>query len=81
MKITIDGAGRIVVPKRLRAELGLAAGTALDIRVRDGRLELEPVPTEMRLVHRGRGLVATTEEPLPTIDVDDVRAARESTRR
>lgn len=81
MKITIDGAGRIVVPKRLRAELGLAPGTALDIRVRDGRLELEPAPTDMRLVRRGRGLVATTEEPLPPIDVDDVRTARESTRR
>jgi len=41
MRITIDGAGRIVVPKALRDPLGLNAGQALEIGVRDGRLEIE----------------------------------------
>lgn len=81
MKVTIDAAGRVVVPKALRDELGLEGGTTLEIRVRAGRLELEPVPTPMRLVRRGEGLVATTEEPLPPIDADDVRAITESLRR
>jgi len=81
MKVTIDRAGRLVVPKALRDELNLEPGTALEIRAREGLLELEPVVTPMRLVRRGKGLVATTDEPLPRIDADDVRAVTESLRR
>lgn len=81
MKVTIDRAGRLVVPKALRDELNLEPGTSLEIRAREGRLELEPLVTPMRLVRRGKGLVATTDEPLPRIDADDVRAVTESLRR
>lgn len=81
MKVTIDGAGRVVVPKSLRDRLSLKGGTTLEIRVQDGKLELEPVPTAMSLVRRGKGLVATTDEALRPIDVDDVRAVAESLRR
>lgn len=81
MKVTIDGTGRVVVPKGLRDELKLEPGTALEIRAREGRLELEPVATPMRLVRRGDGLVATTDEPLPPLDAEDVRRAVESQRR
>lgn len=81
MKITIDRSGRLVVPKALRDELNLEAGTTLEIRAREGRLELEPAATPMRLVRRGKGLVAVTDEPLPRIDADDVRALTESLRR
>ena len=42
MKTTIDAAGRIVVPKALRDELGVKAGQTLDLEVRDGRLEVLP---------------------------------------
>lgn len=81
MRVTIDHAGRVVVPKRLREALQLEAGMVLEIRAREGRLELEPVAATMRLVRRGKGLVATTEQPLPTISADDVRAVIESQRR
>jgi hypothetical protein len=53
----------------------------MEIRIRDGRLELEPVTVPMRLVRHGKGLIATTEEPLPEIDADQVRAVVESLRR
>lgn len=69
------------MPKALRDELNLEPGTSLEIRAREGRLELEPLVTPMRLVRRGKGLVATTDEPLPRIDADDVRAVTESLRR
>lgn len=81
MRITIDRAGRLVVPKALRDELKLKGGTTLEIRAQDGRLELEPVAAPMRLVRRGKGLVATTDEPLPQLDAGDVRAVTESLRR
>jgi AbrB family looped-hinge helix DNA binding protein len=81
VRTTIDDAGRLVVPKALRDELGLEGGTLLEIRLREGRLEIEPVATPMRLVRRGKRLVATTDEPLPRIDAADVRAVVESQRR
>ncbi len=80
MRSTIDSAGRVVVPKPLRDQLRLEAGTALDIRVRDGVLEIEPVVVPMRLVRRGKGLVATTDQPLPPIGAEDVRAVIEALR-
>lgn len=81
METTIDRAGRIVVPRKLREELGLSGGTRLEIRIRDGRLEIEAAPTPMRLVRRGKGLVATTDKPLPRLGAEDVRAVLESLRR
>lgn len=53
----------------------------LEIRMREGRLELEPSPTPMRLVRRGNGLIATSDEPLPRLGADDVRAIVEGMRR
>jgi AbrB family looped-hinge helix DNA binding protein len=70
-----------VVPKPIRDELKLEAGTTLEIRALEGRIELDPVALPMRLVRRGKGLVATTDEPLPRIGVDEVRAVIESQRR
>jgi AbrB family looped-hinge helix DNA binding protein len=81
MRVTIDGSGRIVLPKRFRDELKLEGGTTLELRVREGRIELEPVTVPMRLVRRGKGLVATTEEPLPRLSAADVRSVLESQRR
>jgi AbrB family looped-hinge helix DNA binding protein len=81
MRTTIDSAGRIVVPKVLRDELGLSAGSSVEISSRDGKLEIEPAATKMRLVKRGKGLVATTDEPLPELSAEDVRAVIESLRR
>ena len=48
MRTTIDAAGRIVVPKPLREELGFGPGTELDVRAVDGRLEVV-VPSRVRV--------------------------------
>ena len=42
MKATIDAAGRLVIPKRIRREAGLESGAELEIRFEDGRIEIEP---------------------------------------
>ena len=60
MKVTLDAAGRIVVPKALRQTLGLKPGQALDIQAGDGRLEIEIVATPMQLKKRGKGQTAAT---------------------
>jgi AbrB family looped-hinge helix DNA binding protein len=81
MKTVIDGAGRIVVPKPLRLALGLRPGQPLEIRAGDGRLEIEIVPTPMRLSRRGKGLVAVPETTLPPLTAEQVRDTLERVRR
>jgi AbrB family looped-hinge helix DNA binding protein len=81
MKTTIDGAGRVVIPKVLRDRLGLLGGRAVDIREREGRLEIEPAPTPMKLVRRGRVRVAVPERELPALTDEIVRETIEQTRR
>jgi bifunctional DNA-binding transcriptional regulator/antitoxin component of YhaV-PrlF toxin-antitoxin module len=49
MRTTIDVAGRLVVLRRLRDELGFGPGQELELSAVDGRLEVELPATEMRL--------------------------------
>jgi len=81
MKTTIDGTGRLVVPKALRDAIGLRAGQPLEITARDGRLEIEAAPTPMRLVRRGNGVVAVAEGDLPVLTGEQVRATLDQVRR
>jgi len=81
MRTSIDAAGRVVVPKSLRDALGLSPGAELDVTIRDGAIVLEPPPTAVKLVRRGKGLVAVPDKPLPTLTADEVRATLEATRR
>ena len=57
----MDQAGRLVVPKAVREASGLAPGTRLRFRVRDGRVEIEPVPLEVSLERRGLVVVAVPQ--------------------
>jgi AbrB family looped-hinge helix DNA binding protein len=65
MHVAIDSAGRIVVPKQIRDELGLAPGTALEIDVIDGHLELTATHTPTKLVQGPHGpSIAATGTPI-----------------
>jgi AbrB family looped-hinge helix DNA binding protein len=81
MRTTIDGAGRVVIPKAMRDRLGLTGGQAVDVSEREGRIEIEPAPTPMTLVGDEDGVVAVPEKPLPPLTDDIVRATIEQTRR
>ncbi len=81
MVTTIDSAGRIVVPKRLRDELGFKPGQKLELNATDGRLEIEHPATPMRLQKRDGRLVAVTDHPMPTLTSEMVREALERVRR
>ena len=81
MRTTIDPAGRIVVPKALRDELGLTGGQELEIVARDGRLEVQAAPTPMHLETRGSHVVAVPDVPMPPLTTTAVRDALERTRR
>jgi AbrB family looped-hinge helix DNA binding protein len=81
MRTAIDSAGRVVVPKALRDALGLVAGQVLEIAERDGRLEIVPAPTPMRLVDDGDGMVAVADVEMPTLTSELVRDTLEHIRR
>jgi len=81
MKVAIDAAGRVVIPKSLRQALGLKPGQELEIRAGDGRLELEIAPTPMQLKKRGRGVVAVPASDLPALTAEEVRDTLERVRR
>jgi AbrB family looped-hinge helix DNA binding protein len=55
MRTTIDAAGRLVVPKPLRDQLGFAPGAELELDVVDGRLEVS-VPSRVRMEEGPHGV-------------------------
>jgi AbrB family looped-hinge helix DNA binding protein len=81
MRTTIDGAGRIVIPKAMRERLGLTGNQDVEIRERDGAIEIEPAATRMTLEERDGQLVAVPSEDLPPLTDDVVRATLDKTRR
>lgn len=81
MKAVMDAAGRIVVPKALRQALGLRPGQPLEIRARDGRLEIESAPMAIRLRKRGKGVIAVPDAELPVLTAEQVRDTLERARR
>ena len=81
MRTTIDGAGRIVVPKALRDAMGLAAGREIDVVFTDGRIEIELAPVVVQ-VESGKGLPRAIAEPdLPELTDAVIRDTLESARR
>ena len=70
MRTTIDAAGRLVVPKRLRDQLGFAPGAALELEAVDGRLEVT-LPSRVRVEETPDGprLVAHDDAALDTAEV------------
>jgi len=77
---TIDRAGRIVVPKPVREAAGLVPGMRLRVSFRDGRIEIEPAPRDVRLERRGPVLVAVPVEESEPLTTEAVRATTEAVR-
>jgi AbrB family looped-hinge helix DNA binding protein len=76
MKVSIDRAGRVVIPKPLREQLGFSSDQPLEAEVVDGRLELS-APHEPAQLVAGRhgpsfaatGTPVTDEDVRRTLDV------------
>lgn len=76
MMTTIDRAGRVVVPKAVRDEARLLPGTAIQIRCRDGVVEIEPAPLAVILRKRGGLTVASPKQPVRPLRARDVEDTR-----
>ncbi len=78
MRVSIDRAGRVVIPKPLRDQLGFSPETPLGAEVVDGRLELSAPyePAKLTAGLHGPSFAATGTP----ITGADVRAALEAAR-
>lgn len=81
MRTSIDAAGRLVIPKEIRREAGLRPGVPLDIRWEGGRIEIEPAPLPVKLVRRGRLLVAEPQSDAGALSQTTVEKTRRMLRR
>jgi AbrB family looped-hinge helix DNA binding protein len=81
MSSTIDKAGRLVIPKPLRALIGLPDGGEVEVSEEDGRLVISPAPVTKRIEERDGVLVCVPDSEVPTLTTDAVRQVLESMRR
>jgi AbrB family looped-hinge helix DNA binding protein len=81
MKIAMDSVGRLVIPKALRAELGITGPTELEVSARDGVIELAVPDEPARIEDRGGDPVIVTDGPMKPLTVEHVRAAIDRVRR
>jgi AbrB family looped-hinge helix DNA binding protein len=63
MTLTIDAAGRVVIPKPLRDKLGLQAGSTLEVLETSDGVTLKPADRKESLERIGSLLVYTGEVP------------------
>lgn len=70
-KVTIDQAGRVVLPKKLRDELRLTPGDALDLSVQGDAVTLRP-RRHSSPMHKKDGIwVFTSGKPLSQEEADE----------
>ena len=71
-RLTIDKAGRVVIPKPLREELRLEPGDALEIATAGERITLRPVRGTGPLTKEHGVWVFHTGKPLPASATDEL---------
>ena len=81
MKVAMDRAGRIVLPKQVREQLHLEAGAELDLVIEGWSLRLEPAATTIRRVVEVDGWPVLESVDGATVTDDDVRRLRDADQR
>jgi bifunctional DNA-binding transcriptional regulator/antitoxin component of YhaV-PrlF toxin-antitoxin module len=81
MRVTIDGVGRLVIPKSLREELGVDGPADLELTAADGRLELTVADVPAHVEDRGGLPVIVTDGSVLPLSIAQARAAVERVRR
>ena len=76
MVTTMDPAGRLVIPREIRREAALEPGVPLEVRWRDGVIEIEPQALAVTLTRKGRLLVASPSKAVPRLTTATVERTR-----
>jgi AbrB family looped-hinge helix DNA binding protein len=81
MRTTIDSAGRVVIPKDLRAALNLVGGDEVEVTLEGERIELTPAFRKVQLRRSPNGLLTSDLRLLPGHGPEEDREALERARR
>ena len=81
MVVTMDAAGRLVIPAEIRREAAIEPGVPLDVRLRDGVIEIQPQPLPVVIERRGRLLVARPVTKPPALTSEAVERTRRTLRK
>lgn len=79
--VTMDRAGRLVLPKLIRDSAGIRPGDRLRIRVRDGHVEIEPQYEPIRSVERHGMQVMERTGPGEALTAEQVRRTTHALRK
>jgi AbrB family looped-hinge helix DNA binding protein len=77
----MDSAGRLVIPKEIRQQAQIRPGMPLEIRLREGRIEIESTPLDITIRRRGRLAIAVPKEAVPPLTSETVEETRSRLRR
>jgi AbrB family looped-hinge helix DNA binding protein len=81
MRVKVDSAGRVVLPKPIREAAGMTGGQQVEVRLVGTIVEIEPIQPIVRLRARpGRLPVLEVEGEVEPVTDSDVRAALEAQR-
>ena len=82
VKLTLDKAGRVVIPKRLRDQLHLSSGDTLEIESHGDAFIVRPVREEATMYKEDGMWVVKTGQPLTLEGVNaEIEAMREERHR
>jgi AbrB family looped-hinge helix DNA binding protein len=70
-RITIDGAGRVVIPKGVREELQLSAGDSLELEAFEDQIVLRPARSASALVKKQGIWIHRSSEAVPENVIQD----------
>lgn len=80
IRVSLDDSGHLLLPAAIREEAGLNPGMVLEIRYRNGRVEIEPPSPKIRIVEKQGVYVAIPEEPMEPLTAKMVREIQEAVR-
>jgi len=69
-----------VVPKPIRQQAGIEPGDVLTVAFRDGRIEIEHAPRQVRIEEHGGFRIAEPAGPYEPLDEATVKRTREDVR-
>ena len=81
MKTTMDRVGRVVLPKAVREQLGLAANVEFDVVIDGSAVRLQPRVTNQRKIRKVDGWPVLSAVKGTVLTDADVQSLRDADRR
>lgn len=81
MEVTIDRAGRLVLPKRFREVLGVSTGGTVHLELVDGSVVVSAPAIATRVVERNGRAVVVSDQDVPPLTDDVVAGVIDAVRR